>query len=128
MKNKRKFGELESTIIYFIKNKKRATVSDIHQMLKKEVAYTTVMTVMNRLFEKKYLDREKEKRSYIYKISSNLKSNSLNILNRLKEKIFSGSSLEMISYLLEDSSNVNIKELEKIEKLIKQAKKKRKSE
>ena len=52
MKNKREFGELESTIIHLIKSKKRVTVSDVHGMLKKEVAYTTVMTVMNRLFEK----------------------------------------------------------------------------
>lgn len=126
MKNKRAFGELESTILHLIKNKKRATVSEIHNLLKKEVAYTTVLTVMKRLFEKNYLKREKTGRSYTYYLDSNYRSVSLNLLNRLKEKLFSGSPVEMISHLLKDPSKVTFEELDKIDLLIKKAKKKRK--
>ena len=71
---KREFGELELAILNHIKNKKSASVSDIHELLKKEVAYTTVMTVMNRLYVKSYLKRVKESRSFIYSLSKDYKS------------------------------------------------------
>jgi len=119
---KREFGELEYTIVQLIEKKKMASVSDIHSFFKNEVAYTTVMTVMNRLFEKSILNRKKEKRSYIYWINNNYKSDSLNIFKRLKEKIFSGSSIEMVSYLIKNF-DITSEELEKIDELIKKEKK-----
>lgn len=43
-------------------------VSDVHNILEKEreIAYTTVMTTVSRLFDKGLLDRHKEGRRYIY--------------------------------------------------------------
>lgn len=44
------------------------SVLDVHERLeqRREVAYTTVMTTISRLFDKELLDRRKEGRRYLY--------------------------------------------------------------
>lgn len=121
MLEKRKFGELESFVLQNIKKMKRASVGEIHSLLKEQIAYTTVMTVMNRLYKKSILKREKFGRNYVYWLSTPTYFSG--IINRLKEKIFGGSSLEMISYLLENNSEISAKELNKIDELIQKMKK-----
>lgn len=65
---KKILGELEARVMEETWKKKRASVKEVHQALcqKKGLAYTTVMTVMERLAKKGYLKREKVGRSYIY--------------------------------------------------------------
>ena len=124
MSKKRQFGELESFILQEIQKKKKATVKDIHDLLKDSVAYTTIMTVMNRLFEKNILKREKNSRSYIYWLSDS--NYFLKFLDSIKKKIFSGNSIEMISYLLENNSKITKEELNKIDELIQKIKQEKK--
>jgi len=61
-------GSLESEVMQVIWNKRRVTVRDILNILKNEraIAYTTVMTVMDHLYQKGFLEREKIKKSYYY--------------------------------------------------------------
>jgi len=58
-------GPLEATVMETIwtAKKKPITVREIHEVLKKnkKIAYTTVMSTMDRLFEKGLLDRKIEK-------------------------------------------------------------------
>jgi len=44
------------------------TVNDVHEHLvaQREIAYTTVMTTLSRLYDKELLSREKDGRRYIY--------------------------------------------------------------
>ena len=44
------------------------TVTDVHEHLaaQREIAYTTVMTTLSRLYDKELLSREKDGRRYIY--------------------------------------------------------------
>jgi predicted transcriptional regulator len=64
-------GPLEQKILSVVwKNTAQAcTVSNVLEILSKEgetLAYTTVMTILNRLVEKNYLVRKKEGRSFCY--------------------------------------------------------------
>lgn len=122
MNDKRKFGELESFVLQNIKQKKKACVSEIHALLKDEVAYTTVMTVMNRLYKKSILRREKSGHSYIYWLTN--QNYFSNVIKQIKEKIFGGNSLEMVSYLIENNSDITPDELNKIDELIQKMKNK----
>jgi predicted transcriptional regulator len=58
-------GPLEASIMTDIWNSKKRPLSvrDVHESLKasKDIAYTTVMSTMNRLYEKGILDRQIEK-------------------------------------------------------------------
>ncbi len=126
MNNKRQFGELESYILEQIKQKKKATVNDIHSLLKDSVAYTTVMTVMNRLFEKNILKREKKQRSYIYWLSN---PNYIStFLQNIKQKLFSNNSVNIVLNLIENNPDITKEDLDKIDELIQKMKKDSKPE
>jgi predicted transcriptional regulator len=64
-------GPLEQKVLSVIwqNQAKACTVSDVLNILNTEeedLAYTTVMTILNRLVEKKYLSRNKNGRSFCY--------------------------------------------------------------
>jgi len=62
-------GPLEEDVMDFIwMNGGKVTVKEIHSRLgkKRKIAYTTVMTIMSRLFEKGLLTRKKMGKGYIY--------------------------------------------------------------
>lgn len=63
------FSPLEAEIMRVIWDKKSATVREVWMELRdqgKRLAYTTVMTVMVRLYEKGVLSRTKEGKGYRY--------------------------------------------------------------
>jgi predicted transcriptional regulator len=62
------FGELEAAIMECLWSRGRATVNEVYQELsqQREIAYTTVKTVMERLTEKGYLHRDSHQRAYVY--------------------------------------------------------------
>lgn len=65
----RSFGELEERIMNVLwRREGPATVRDVHAVLSKEtpLAYTTVMTVMDRLWRKGVLERRPRGRAYEY--------------------------------------------------------------
>ena len=62
----RLFGELEAKILQVIWKTKEATVQDVIDRMGKGTNYKTVMTVMNRLVEKDFLERRKVSRAYVY--------------------------------------------------------------
>lgn len=61
-------GDLEAEIMECMWDQGPATVRTVHQCLQenRDIAYTTVMTVMTRLAEKGLLGRSQEGRAYIY--------------------------------------------------------------
>lgn len=75
LKNKKRvtgkvLGSLESEVMEIIwRQKDTVSVKDITETLskKRQIAYTTVMTIMTRLVEKQVLERHLEKQSYLYK-------------------------------------------------------------
>lgn len=48
------------------RSEKPLSVHDVHEALERIVAYTTVMTTLDRLFKKGLLSREQEGRAYLY--------------------------------------------------------------
>lgn len=65
-----RLGELELQVMDFVwRQSKPVTVPDVHAHLQRtrELAYTTTMTVMTRLFVKGLLDRRENRRPYSYR-------------------------------------------------------------
>ena len=62
--------DLEASIMDVVWGQRWATfaVADVHRILEadREIAYTTVMTTVSRLFDKGLLDRQREGRRYVY--------------------------------------------------------------
>jgi len=45
---------------------REVSVRDIHRAFEERIAYTTLMTTLDRLFKKKLLERRKEGRAFVY--------------------------------------------------------------
>jgi len=59
-------GSLESEVMDIVWHRGESSVSDVSTNLKRPLAYTTVMTTLDRLFKKGILDRRKSERAFIY--------------------------------------------------------------
>jgi predicted transcriptional regulator len=60
------FGPLEITVMEILWATGESSVHDVVQRLGRPVAYTTVMTTLDRLYKKGLLGRRKEDRAFVY--------------------------------------------------------------
>ncbi|WP_418790629.1 BlaI/MecI/CopY family transcriptional regulator [Phosphitispora sp. TUW77] len=65
---KKVLGDLEAEVMKIIWEKEKATVRDVyeHLLLNRNLAYTTVMTIMSRLADKKLLTKEPKGNAFVY--------------------------------------------------------------
>jgi predicted transcriptional regulator len=59
-------GPLEEQVLRIVCNSGKATVRDVVLTLEYRYAYTTIMTTMDRLFQKALLRRETRNKAYLY--------------------------------------------------------------
>jgi len=59
-------GHLEITVMEIVWTHGESSVHDVAQQLDRPLAYTTVMTTLDRLFKKGLLDRRKADRAFLY--------------------------------------------------------------
>ena len=60
------FGPLENAVMEILWERCDSNVHDVVERLARPLAYTTVMTTLDRLFKKGFLDRRKSERAYFY--------------------------------------------------------------
>lgn len=83
------FGKLEKEVMEIIWRYDMVTVREVFEEIKKKrkIAYTTVMTILDRLFEKGILKRKKQGKTYLYDAKSTkndfIKKTSRKIINDL---------------------------------------------
>jgi predicted transcriptional regulator len=61
-------GDLESAVMEVLWDKPAQTVIEVEERLrqKREIAHTTVLTTLDRLYRKGYLNRDKEAKAFVY--------------------------------------------------------------
>jgi len=59
-------GHLESQVMEIVWSSGESNVRDVAQQLQRPLAYTTVMTTLDRLFKKGLLNRRKSERAFLY--------------------------------------------------------------
>ena len=121
---KRKFGELESQILYILKSGERQTVKDVHKALGGDDNYNTVMTVMSRLAEKKQLARERIGLQYEYWLLTPLETFSF--LDKIKQKFTGLKTTALVSHLIESAEDLSDEDLVEMEKMLQKMKDSRK--
>jgi predicted transcriptional regulator len=62
----KRLGHLEITILEVLWGRGESNVREVAENLDRPLAYTTVMTTLDRLFKKGLLDRRKSERAFIY--------------------------------------------------------------
>ncbi len=120
-------SNLEAEIMKIIWEKGKVTVREVHEtMLRKEIEskeqgfipYTTVMSTMTTLAEKRLLKQDKTAKTYIYSAAVNKKELSKSIIKSVSDKLLEESTSGMVSRFLSDSKNISKDGIEKLLKEI----------
>lgn len=111
-------GETEMEVLHHVWDLGEATVADVRERIleNRDVAYTTIMTVMKTLAEKGYLTYHKEGRSYVYEPAQQPNDVQHSLLRRLMDKVFHGSPTALVQTLVqrEDLSAAERRELKSL--------------
>jgi len=96
------------------------SVSDVHEAMlsDREIAYTTVMTTVSRLFDKQILDRRREGRKYVYQSRFTRESFLRALTREVFERLPQPSRDEAIALLVERVGQASTAELDRLEALI----------
>ena len=109
-------AELE--VLQILWDRGPCTVREVLEVLPKERAYTSVMSLLNVMFEKRLVTREPEGRAFRYSAKHESEHHEGKLLGDLLERVFSGSATALVARLLEQA-NPSAAELAEIRKLIK---------
>ena len=115
--NKYQPTEAELEILQILWQKQPASVKVIHEILsqKKTVSYTTVLTQVQRLYDKKeILSRTKEGKTYLYRVLVDEDQVQDNLVKRLVTGAFRGSSMDMVLHAL-GQEKASLEDIEALE-------------
>lgn len=111
-------GETEMEVLHHVWDLGEARVGDVRERIlaDRDIAYTTVMTVMKKLADKGYLTYRKEGRSYVYEPARSQSDVQHSLLRRLMDKVFGGSPAALVQTLVqrEDLSPQDRRELKSL--------------
>ena len=114
-------GPLELQVLGLLNTHKASSVLDIQKNLKKdgnELAYTTVMTVLSRLYKKGHLKRVKEGRQYLYQVQTGKENVTQSIFDRVRNSLFGSDRLKPILALLDSDKDLTAQELKELKKIV----------
>ena len=100
---------------------KTATVRDVYEALRqhKNVAYTTVMTMMNILESKGHLVKRPEGRAYVYEPSQARTEVISGMVQDFVDRVFDGAARPLVLSLLQERK-LSREDLDEISRLIEQ--------
>ncbi|KYG67177.1 hypothetical protein AZI86_09210 [Bdellovibrio bacteriovorus] len=114
-------GPLEMEVLGILNSASDLGVSNIQTELKNnghDLAYTTVMTVLVRLFNKNLVVRRKEGRQFLYSVAKKKAHAPLTIFEKVKTSLFGSEKLKPILGLLESDDGLSREELEALKKAV----------
>ncbi len=114
-------GDLEVDVMGIVWGLNKATVKDVFEVMyeRRGLAYTTIMTVMNRLAIKGILEQDKTSVPYIYRplIERDQMANSM--IGEVVDRLLEGSAGAVVSYLI-DGDKIKSDEIADLKALIKE--------
>ena len=112
------FGKLQRSVIDVIWELGEASVREVWKRLcrNKELAYTTVLTAMQRLEKDGWLRHRTEGNKNIYMPTRTRAQAGIKSVHKLIERVFDGNSFLLFRQLMDEDqlSNEELKELEKL--------------
>jgi len=107
-------------------DKSEASVAEVHKSLEggRELAYTTVATMLRKMEARALVRHRLEGRSFVYEPVVREAAVSRGMADHLLDRLFEGSLADMVRHLL-TTREVSREELSKIEQLILERKKSR---
>jgi predicted transcriptional regulator len=114
-----RLGDLQLEILKVLWERGEATVGDMHKALagERELAYTTVATMLRKMEGRGLVRHRVEERSFVYEAAVGEDAVSRGMADDLLDRLFEGSLADLVSHLL-SSREISGEELSKLEKLI----------
>lgn len=115
-------GDLELEILDYVwaqGAEAEITVGDVHGALaaRRDIAYTTVMTVMTRLARRGALSRRKVGRAFVYQGQISREGVARSLVRRTVDRVLGGRRVALFSQLL-DGDQVSRDELEALKSMV----------
>jgi BlaI family penicillinase repressor len=122
-------GELQRAVLETIWELGEANVHQVRERLaqKKQLAYTTVLSVMQKLEKAGWLEHRAEGKSYVYTPTQTRDQAGAGSVRRFLNSIFAGDSIAMFQHLIRES-DLDADELGELKRLIEQKEKETKEE
>ena len=123
----RKFlGDTEYDIMEVLWKGEDYTVRDVCRQLRRrrEIAYTTVMTVMSRLFDKGLLGRRKRAKAYVYRAAMSRERLIQSIVGRVIEGLMSDFAAPTMSKFVDSVQRQDPEKMDELGRLIEEKRRK----
>jgi predicted transcriptional regulator len=120
-----RLGEREREVLDVLWSEGSATVQQVADGLKTTLAYTTVMTTLDRLYKKGLLLRSKRNRAFVYKPAFSEKDVQRGRASEMVHRLFSGSSMNqdaLLSCLVDAVQSYDTELLNRLEEKVRVAK------
>ena len=116
-------GELQRSVMQVVWELGEATVRQVRQRLqrKRPPAYTTVLSVMQKLEKQGWLRHKTAGRQYVYMPRQSIKQAGTKSLSRFIDSVFQGDPLLLFQHLIEDD-NLDDSDLAALRKMLDQRK------
>ena len=120
-KDKHILGKLEMRIMSILWEMDEATCRDVFAQLggDDQYAYTTVLSMMKHLEKKRLVDHREDRRAFVYRPLVSRERVEETMTSDFVDSVFSGSVPSLVNTLL-SSNDVTERDLEQIEKAIRQ--------
>lgn len=119
-----RLGDLQLRIMKILWASGEATVGAVHEELarEKDLAYTTIATMLRKMEARGLVKHRLEGRSFIYRPAVGEEAVSRGMADHLLDRLFEGSLSDMVHHLL-STREISREELKRLEKLIAERKK-----
>lgn len=109
-------GSLEADILAIVWEHDRTTVRDVYETLRerRQIAYTTVMTVMNNLVKKHLLEQDKTAIAYVYTPAIPGREVAHIVLDSVVDRLLLGQTNVAVSHLLGLEDDLTPAQLEEL--------------
>jgi predicted transcriptional regulator len=121
-----RLGDREREVLEVLWSEGSATVQQVADGLKTALAYTTVMTTLDRLYKKGLLQRSKQDRAFVYKPAFSKHDMERGRANEMVHRLFSDSSMNqdaLLSCLVDAVQSYDTDLLHRLEEKVRVAKK-----
>jgi predicted transcriptional regulator len=116
-------GELQRTVLETVWELGEASVHEVRERLNptRQLAYTTVLSAMQKLEKAEWLDHRVQGKSYVYFATQTRDQAGAGSVRRLVKRLFDGDALAMFSHLIR-TSDLSEDDLQELRKMINERK------
>ncbi|MEN6424587.1 MAG: BlaI/MecI/CopY family transcriptional regulator [Phycisphaerales bacterium] len=120
-------GELQRAVLEIVWERGEASVHDVLRQLdqRKKLAYTTALTVLQKLEKAGWIEHRSEGKSYIYTPAVSREQAGAGSVRGFLSRVFEGDAVAMFQHLIRES-DLSDEELRELRRMIDEKRKERK--